>query len=142
MKTRQEISAGGVIYRTEQKGTEVCLILTPGRKMWQLPKGIIEEGEQAEEAATREVAEETGLRGKLLQPLEQTEYWYVWDYGQGRERVHKRVHFFLFRYISGSTADHDHESEEARWFPLAEARTRITHENERRVLDRAVEALA
>ncbi len=142
MKTRQEISAGGVIYRGEQQDTEVCLILTRGGKMWQLPKGIIEDGEQAEEAATLEVAEETGLRGELVQPLDRTEYWYIWDYGEGRERVHKWVHFFLFSYLSGSTDDHDHESDEARWFPLAEARTRLSHENERRVLDRATEALA
>ena len=141
MKTRQEISAGGVIYRDASDQTEVCLIATNGGKMWQLPKGIIEEDEAAEEAARREVAEETGLRGELLQPLEKIEYWYSWDYGDGLERVHKFVYFFLLRYIDGSTEDHDDEVDEARWFPLADALNRLTHENEMRVMKRAAEAL-
>ena len=142
MKTRLEISAGGVIYRPAQEGAEVCLIATYGGKTWQLPKGLIERGEQAEETAQREVAEETGLQGELLQRLDKIEYWYVWDYGEGRERVHKFVSFFLFRCTGGSTDDHDEEVEEARWFPLDEARKRLSFENERRVLELAAEALA
>lgn len=142
MKTRLEISAGGVIYRRKGKDTEVCLIATHGGDAWQLPKGFIEEGEQPEEAARREVGEETGLQGDLLQPLEKIEYWYVWDYGQGRERVHKFVHFFLFSYTSGSTDDHDDEVEEARWLPLAEALKHISFKNERHVLELAIGVIA
>ena len=142
MKTRLEISAGGVIYRPAQEGAEVCLIATYGGKTWQLPKGLIERGEQAEEAASREVSEETGLQGELLQRLDKIEYWYVWDYGEGRERVHKFVSFFLFRCTGGSTDDHDEEVDEARWFPLDEARKRLSFENERRVLELAAQAIA
>ena len=142
MKTRLEISAGGVIYRPGQEGAEVCLIATYGGKTWQLPKGLIERGEAEEEAASREVSEETGLQGELLQRLDKIEYWYVWDYGEGRERVHKFVSFFLFRCTGGSTDDHDEEVDEARWFPLDEARKRLSFENERRVLELAAEALA
>ena len=141
MKTRLEISAGGVVYRRGQTGHEVCLIATHGGETWQLPKGLIERGEPAEEAARREVAEETGLQGELVQPLDKIEYWYVWDYGQGRERVHKLVYFFLFRCTGGSTEEHDEEVDEARWFPLEEARERLSFENERRVMEKAVEAL-
>ena len=142
MKTRLEISAGGVIYRPAQKGAEVCLIATYGGKTWQLPKGLIERGEAEEEAASREVSEETGLQGELLQRLGKIEYWYVWDYGEGRERVHKFVSFFLFRCTGGSTDDHDEEVDEARWFPLDEARKRLSFENERRVLELAAQAIA
>ena len=142
VKTRMEISAGGVIYRQGQVGPEVCLIATHGGEAWQLPKGLIEQGEPAEEAARREVSEETGLQGELLQPIEKIEYWYVWDYGEGRERVHKFVSFFLFRYTGGSTEDHDDEVDDARWVPLEEARERLSYENERKVMERATEAIA
>ncbi len=136
-----EISAGGVIYRRQREQPEVCLIATQGGKAWQLPKGLIERGEPPEEAARREVAEETGLRGDLLQRLDRIEYWYVWDHGGERTRVHKFVYFFLFRYTGGSTEDHDEEVDDARWFPLAEAQERLSFEGERRVLDLAAEAI-
>ena len=142
MKTAMEISAGGVIYRRDEGGPAVCLISTQGRTAWQLPKGIIERGEQPQEAARREVAEETGLHGELLGHLEKIEYWYVWGDGRERTRVHKFVDFYLLRYIEGSTEDHDHEVDEARWFPLTEAQERLSFEGERRVLHLAAQALA
>jgi 8-oxo-dGTP diphosphatase len=132
-----EISAGGVIYRRRRDGPQVCLISTQGGKAWQLPKGIIEPGEQPEEAAVREVAEETGLYGELEAKLERIEYWYIADYGPERERVHKLVYFYLFRYIRGSTKDHDSEVDDARWVALNEARRLLSFENERRVLEQA-----
>ena len=138
MKTAMEISAGGVIYRRDEGEPAVCLISTQGRTAWQLPKGIIERGEQPEEAARREVAEETGLHGELLRHLEKIEYWYVWE----RTRIHKFVDFYLLRYVEGSTEDHDHEVDDARWFPLTEAQERLSFEGERRVLHLAAQALA
>ena len=142
MRTRLEISAGGVIYRQRPKGPEVCLIQTHEGTAWQLPKGLIERGEPAEDAALREVAEETGLSGELLRRLEKIEYWYVWDDDGGRVRVHKFVYFFLLRYTTGSTKDHDDEVDDARWFPLAEAHSKLSFEGERRVLQLAAEVLA
>ena len=136
-----EISAGGVIYRRRQGQPEVCLINTQGGEAWQLPKGIIERGEPPEETARREVAEETGLHGDLRQRLDRIEYWYVWDHGAERVRVHKLVHFFLLRYTGGSTKDHDDEVDDAQWFPLAEAQQRLSFEGERGVLRLAAEAL-
>jgi 8-oxo-dGTP pyrophosphatase MutT (NUDIX family) len=138
VKTRLEISAGGVIYRRRRReGPDVCLISTQGGKAWQLPKGLIERGEQPETAAAREVAEETGLQGELEAKLERIEYWYIADYGPERERVHKLVYFYLFRYTRGSTTDHDAEVDDARWVPLSEAQHLLSFENERRVLEQA-----
>ena len=142
MKTRTDVSAGGVIYRGLAGQVDVCLIATQGRSAWQLPKGIIEPEERPEDAARREVAEETGLEGDLLRPLDKIEYWYVWDEEDGRVRIHKFVHFFLFRYTRGSTDDHDDEVDEARWFPLAEAQERLSFDNEQHVLRLAARALA
>lgn len=134
MKTRLEISAGGVIYRRGSGATEVCLISTQDGKAWQLPKGIIEQGEEPEVAAQREVQEETGLLGELVKPLDKIEYWYVWNEDAGPVRVHKYVDFFLFRYVSGSTDDHDDEVDEARWYPLAEAQKTLSFDGERGVM--------
>jgi 8-oxo-dGTP pyrophosphatase MutT (NUDIX family) len=142
VKGRFELSAGGVIYRDGDSGPEVCLINTQGGKTWQLPKGIIEDGEPPEVAALREVSEETGLTGELVKLLDKIEYWYVDTYtGPGRIRVHKNVYFYLVRYVSGSTDDHDDESEEARWFSLADAKKRCSFGNERKVLDLAAKEI-
>ena len=138
MNTRNEVSAGGVIHRKSDGRTDVCLISTGGGKNWQLPKGIIEPGEPAEEAARREVAEETGLSGEIEQPLDKIEYWYVWE----GTRIHKLVYFFLFRHTGGSTNLHDDEVDDARWFAIEDALERLSFENERRIVRQAATVLA
>lgn len=142
MKTRLEISAGGVIYRRSTEGIDVCLIATQGGETWQLPKGIIEDGEAPEVAAQREVQEETGLTGDLVLPLKKIEYWYVWDPKGVNERVHKFVYFFLYRFVSGKTEDHDDEVDDACWFPIEEAQDRLSFDGERSVMALAVDAIA
>jgi 8-oxo-dGTP pyrophosphatase MutT (NUDIX family) len=143
VKTRREVSAGGVIYRQVEEALEVCLIATQGGKTWQLPKGIIEDGEPPEETALREVSEETGLQGDIVANLGKIEYWYVDTYtGPDPIRVSKRVYFYLLRCTGGSTEDHDDEVEQARWFPLEQAPRRLSFENERKVVRKAAEALA
>ena len=142
MKTRVEISAGGVMYRRTAGGPEVCLIQTQDGKAWQLPKGIVERGEEAAEAAMREVSEETGLYGDLIQSLDKIEYWYVWNGDADPVRVHKWVYFYLLRYTNGETSDHDHEVDDAVWFPIEEAQSLLSFDNEQNVLRQAREALA
>jgi 8-oxo-dGTP diphosphatase len=117
------------------------LIATNGGKTWQLPKGVIEKGESTAEAAQREVAEETGLRGEFVGPIGNVEYWYVSPWEGEPVRIHKFVAFFLFRHTGGSTRDHDGEVDDARWFTLAEARRKLSFEGERAVMERAAEAL-
>jgi 8-oxo-dGTP pyrophosphatase MutT (NUDIX family) len=140
--TRFEISAGGVIYRRTATGIAVCLISTKGGARWQLPKGKREPGESLEQTAAREVAEETGLVGEVGPRLDRIDLWFTWNEDGTPIRHHKLVYFYLLRYRHGSTADHDHEVDEARWFPAEEAITRLTFPNERRVVARALELLA
>lgn len=142
MPTRVEVSAGGVIFRRRAGQTRVCLIATRGGETWQLPKGLVERGEPPERAAEREVLEETGLRGRVLQRLDKIEYWYFWREAGEPVRIHKFVYFFLIRHQGGSTRRHDHEVEDARWFPLEEAERLLTFENEKHVLRLAAEAIA
>ena len=81
--------------------------------------------------------EETGLHAEIIRPLGDISYWFVWD----GERVHKKVAFFLMRAVGGDTSLHDHEMEEIRWFPLAQAAKKASYPSERDVIRRAVEAL-
>jgi 8-oxo-dGTP pyrophosphatase MutT (NUDIX family) len=141
MRTERQMSAGGVVVRGAGRWTEVALICVGPRRRWQLPKGLVEAGEAPEAAATREVREEAGVEADLVAPIDVIEYWYVGRTGTDRVRYHKQVHFFLFRYRSGDVADHDHEVQEARWVPLADAPGMLAFANERQVVERAAEML-
>jgi len=142
MRTRVEISAGGVIYRDGDHGPDVCLIQTQERKAWQLPKGIIEQGEETAQAALREVSEETGLSGEVVRSLDKIEYWYVWKENGDAVRVHKWVYFYLIRFTSGDTEDHDDEVDDAVWKPIDEAAKLLSFESEQDILRQAAEAIA
>jgi 8-oxo-dGTP pyrophosphatase MutT (NUDIX family) len=136
MKTEHHRSAGGLVVR----GGEILLISTQSGRRWQLPKGHIEDGETAEEAAVREVREETGVTGRVLATLPGVEYWYV---ERGLRRIHKRVDYFLLEYVSGDAADFDpREVSGTGWFAWDEGQARITFDNERRVIARAREVWA
>jgi 8-oxo-dGTP pyrophosphatase MutT (NUDIX family) len=134
--TRDQVSAGGVVFRLNGSAPEVALIQV-GEDRWQLPKGLIDDGESPEAAALREVREETGLTAEQVAPLDKVEYWYVSGSGERRVRFHKFIHFYLMRYLSGSVADHDHEVNEARWVAIDDAITMLTFENEQKVVAQA-----
>jgi len=90
-----------------------------------------------EEAAIREVLEETGFTVELEGSLGETKYFYVW----GDARIRKTVHFFLMRFTGGDPEDRDDEMEEVRWFPLERALKRAAYRGEREILERAAEQL-
>ena len=137
--TRRQVSAGGIAVRDGAKGPEVALILVGprGKPRWQLPKGLVDEGETAETAALREVREEAGVETEIVAPLEPVQYWYWGTEAGARVRFHKVVHFYLLRYLSGHVEDHDHEVHEARWVSMAEAADMLAFKSERRVLEEA-----
>jgi 8-oxo-dGTP pyrophosphatase MutT (NUDIX family) len=135
----KEFSAGGVVLRDR----EVAVIVpvkrsADGNSVLGLPKGHPDGDETPEQAATREIREETGLEVELLEPLGDVTYTYE---RKGR-RVRKRVAFFLFRYKSGDLADHDHEIEDARWMPIEEAARALTYEGERGMVLQALSRTA
>ena len=138
--TRREVSAGGVVYRREGDDLEILLAARRTRRgdlAWGLAKGGIEPDETIEDAAVREVREETGIEAVIEASLGDTRYFYVWD----DVRVRKVVHFFLMRAVGGDTNDHDDEMEDVRWFPLDRSLKRAAYRGERDVLARAAERL-
>jgi len=133
-RSERERSAGGVVVR----GEEIVVIVptrraSDGSRVLALPKGHIDPGENEVQAATREVREETGVVGEPVRELGESRYWYRRD-GQ---TIPKSVLFFLFEYVEGDTDDHDDEVEEARWMPLAEAQSELSHAAEREIVARA-----
>lgn len=137
---RKEVSAGGVVYRRDGETIEVVLASRRTRRgelAWGLAKGGIEEGETREQAAVREVREETGYTAEIEASLGETKYFYVWE----TTRIRKTVHFFLMRCTGGDPHDRDDEMEEVRWFPLDRALKRAAYRGERDVLHRAADLL-
>jgi 8-oxo-dGTP diphosphatase len=143
-RTRQDHSSGGVAYRrTGDGGLEVALIATHGGQRWQLPKGSVETGESAEEAAIREVEEEAGLQTVAEAFLKTIDYWY-WDTYRKLipERVHKKVDFFLLRVVGGELSDASYEVDSVGWFTTDHALATLTFAGEKEVVQMAIEMLA
>src|SRR4051812_10278352 len=99
LPVKRQVSSGGVAFRRRPDAVEVALVSVGPQQRWQLPKGIVEEGESPEITAVREVREEAGIDATLVAPLDAIEYWYVAS-AEG-VRYHERVHFFLLEYGGG-----------------------------------------
>jgi 8-oxo-dGTP pyrophosphatase MutT (NUDIX family) len=139
---RREFSAGGVVVRRLRGGWFLAAIKPGGKDVWALPKGLIGRGEDPAATAAREVAEETGVEGRLVAKLGDVRYVYTWR----GERVFKVVSFFLFRYRRGRIGkippELAFEVDEARWLPLDEAPELLAYRGERAMVEKARETLA
>ncbi|MBE6485085.1 MAG: NUDIX hydrolase [Actinomycetaceae bacterium] len=139
-----ETSAGGVIISVQNGRAYTAVIARRnrgGRLEWCLPKGHLEGDETAQEAAVREISEETGITGRVLRHLASTDYWFS---GYDR-RVHKIVHHFLLEALSGELTtenDPDHEAEKVEWVRLDKVASRLAYPNERRIVMTARNILA
>lgn len=135
---KYEVSAGGVVFRRRGSGLEALLIGRGNPRIWSLPKGHVEVRETHEMAALREVREETGCWAEIIGKLSDISYWF---YLNGTKHK-KSVHFYLMRYLSGDTANHDHEVDEAAWFEVRAAKRALKYVNEKRLIDLGLEYLA
>lgn len=134
-----EVSAGGIVINFETPTLDVAIIgrlNRANRLEWCLPKGHPEGLEGHEEAAMREIEEETGIAGEILQPLGSIDYWF----SASGHRVHKTVHHFLLRAVGGELTaenDPDQEAADVAWVPLRDLGARLSFPNERRMADLA-----
>lgn len=131
-----ETSAGGLVVNAVD-GVAYCAVIArrnrAGRLEWCLPKGHLKRGETAEQAAVREVAEETGISSQIVQHLGTIDYWFA---GNDR-RVHKVVHHYLLMALGGELTtenDPDHEAEDVAWVTLDSLPSRLAYPNERRIV--------
>ena len=140
---QREFSAGGVVVRTIRGRTMAAAIRPRGKKpgVWALPKGKIDPGETAAETAVREVFEETGVHGTVVEKLGDSRYVYTWD----GERIFKVVSFFLLRAGRGRIGEIAEEMRvevaEARWLPLEEAPRLLAYGGERQMAAKAWERI-
>jgi len=136
-KRVDEVSAGGLVIDTTGK---LGLLIgrrdqkdSSGKKiLWSLPKGHIEEGETPEQAALREVAEETGIQSEIEKSLGIIDFWFM----AGGKRIHKTVHHYLFRESGGLLAAQESEVDEVAWFPLGEIIEKLAYPDEKKLIAR------
>jgi len=132
---KNQVSSGGVIFRENNNTAEIALISVKGGNVWCLPKGLVEKGELPEETAVREVQEETGLKGRIIDKIGDISYWYFIKEENIRSR--KTVHFYLMKYEGGTTADHNWEVDDAAWFAVDEALKKVSYKGDKEIVEKA-----
>ncbi len=129
---KYEFSAGGIVYKTESDRIHILIGQHSGHNGWVFPKGLIgdhKEGETKEETAVREVKEETGITGSIQNALTPISFWYQWK----GEKHKKTVYYYVMKYSSGDTKDHDWEMKNVEWIPIEEVENRLTYSADKKV---------
>lgn len=135
---RRDFSAGGIVIKKLNNSVQILLIQSPGKdrknEYWGFPKGHLEEGETSQQAAEREVLEETGVTAEVVEKIDDTKYFFVWE----GERVFKTVSFFLMRYLNGEVKFQSSELIGADWFDIETAMEKLTFKNDKKLLEKAI----
>jgi 8-oxo-dGTP pyrophosphatase MutT (NUDIX family) len=134
---RDEHSSGGAVISFRDGAPFVALIATRGRTRWGLPKGAVSEGETSEQAALREVNEETGLVANIVKPLDTIEYFFR----ASGTLIRKRVDFYLMMYASGELVPQLSEVDDVEWVALPEAIQRASFDSEKKLLEMALQEI-
>ena len=130
-RIKHERSAGGLVLRRERNGYDGLIIGRATPRIWSLPKGHIEPNETIENAALREVKEETGIEASIIVKLSDIRYWFY----ANKLNHSKIVHFYLMRYVAGTPTPQIGEVDETLWAKLDDLPEMLTHVNERRLVE-------
>lgn len=129
----EEFSAGGIVIKND---THVLVSQHSGHHGWVFPKGHVGDtipNETPEEAAIREVEEETGIVGEIFDKVLPVDYWYQFE----GEKRHKTVQYYLMRYVSGDTKNHGWEMENVEWLPIEEVGKRLDFASDKKAWQEA-----
>lgn len=136
-KTRNEHSSGGAVIDLRDGIPYVAMIATRGRSRWGLPKGAVSAGETSQQAALREVKEETGLDAEIIGLLDTIEYFFR----AGDTLIKKSVDFYLMHHLGGTLTPQLSEVDDVEWFPLSKGMELASFDSERKVLSSALEQI-
>ena len=128
----REYSAGGLVFDEQRRVAIIARHSRSGHLEWCLPKGHIEKGETPQETAVREIHEETGILGEVVDSIATIDYWFTGT----SQRVHKLVHHFALHQIGGELTvegDPDHEAEDATWVYFKDLDSVLSYPNERKI---------
>ena len=134
----EETSAGGLVVDDQRRAAVIGRLNARGHMLWSFPKGHLEEGETYEDAAIREVSEETGITGRVVAPLGVIDFYFTAE----DRRIHKTVHHFLLLAEGGEINSDDAEVDEVEWVPLGDLMDRLSYPDERRLLAKVPDLLA
>ncbi len=133
---KRVFSAGGVVYKFDEGQLKILLIATQKGKIWALPKGIVEKEEEPKDTALREIEEETGVTGKIIDELGEVSYLFSIE----GEKYFKTVKYFLVEYMNGEI-NPDWEVDTAQWFSPEEAIKKLSYKSDRKILEKALEKI-
>ena len=135
-----EFSAGGIVFKKERNQVKILVSQHSQHHGWVFPKGLIGDhikGEKKEDTALREVEEETGIKAKILKPLDSVTYWYVLD----GVKIKKTVYYFVMEFITGDIKKHDLEMENVEWLLIDKVEKRLTYKSDKQVWQEARQML-
>lgn len=136
---KRQFSAGGIVFNNQN---QVLVTQHSQNKHWSFPKGHIDPGETSEEAALREVREEGGIVAEIISKVGYSKFIYTQDAPArpaGGEKIFKVVTYFLMKYISGDSKDHDLEVSEAGWYTVENALKQLSYSQDKILLKKALE---
>lgn len=133
----EETSAGGLVVDEHGRGAVIARTNRRGRRVWCLPKGHVEAGETFEDAAVREVGEETGITGRVLAPLGVIDFYFTEEH----RLIHKTVHHYLLQAVGGELSTEDIEVDEVEWVPVEDLAARLDFADERDLVSAVPELL-
>lgn len=131
-ETDEIVAAGGVVLDTKSADSPLALLVhRPAYDDWSFPKGKLDPGETIQQAALREVKEETGLDCRIIKRLSQVRYTYRNRGGRIKPKV---VHYFLMEPVAGRVCVNIHEIDAARWYKASDALDKLSYEHDRQLL--------
>jgi 8-oxo-dGTP pyrophosphatase MutT (NUDIX family) len=135
---KEKLAAGGVVIEAiDDRAIRVLLVHRPRYGDWSFPKGGVDEGESIEDAALREVFEETGLKCRIVRKLAEARYRYRTRRGAVRP---KAVHYFLMEPVGGQIATDGEEIDSAEWFDTADAEKMLSYDLDKEILKTLVDS--